>query len=282
VSRPHKKYHEYLEDDADSSVASLDEYAKSPATVFLKYVVDAKDAVTKCSIKFNGKQGGSYNKDSLNSLRLLTAATLPAVMGHFETYQKLLFAGTFEATRFTKDFDMDRFHNELKKMGEIEIKVNRIGAYRGQPAPMGQIIADSLGGWHNPEKVNSHMKLLVKNVNFFSGKEMEELRVLWQLRHSIVHTGGWLTLPDAQKVGDLKSYGNKPVIFDSNVIVVAVHKKMHSLVKDATHRLENGFKSLLQGNLSPEAEEEIRLLFQVDSPNPKLLQRKPSAKTVKK
>ncbi len=282
MSRPHKKYHEYLE-NTDDSISSLEDYAKSPATVFLRYVVDAKDAITKCSNNFTEKQkGDGYNKDSLNSLRLLTAATLPAIMGHFETYQKLLFSGVFESTRFIKVFDMEGFHKELEKKGEIEIKVSRIGAYRGQPAQIGQIIADSLGGWHDPEKVNSHMKLLVKNVDFFSNKEKEELRVLWQLRHSIVHTGGWLTLPDAQKVSDLKSYGNKPVIFDPNIIIVAVHKKMHSLVRDATHRLETEFKKLLQENLSLEAENEIKLLFQVDSPNQNLLIKKPSKKSTVK
>lgn len=180
-------------------------------------------------------------------------------MGHFETYQKLLFSGIFEATRFIKNFDMDEFRTALDK--KIEIKVSRIGAYRGQPAPMGQIIADSLDGWHNPEKVNNYMRLLVKNTDFFTNKEKEDLCVLWQLRHSIVHTGGWLTLPDAQKVSDLKSYGNKPVIFDHNIIIVAVHQKMHILVRDATRRLETGFRKLLQEELSSEAEDETKLLF---------------------
>jgi hypothetical protein len=89
--------------------------------------------------------------------------------------------------------------------------------------------------------------------------------VLWQIRHSIVHTGAWLTLPDAQKVKRLKPYGGKPLVFEDSFIN-AVSRRFHRIVRDANGRLLADCKTLLTTNAPGHAVKNIDTFLAVKSP----------------
>ena len=89
--------------------------------------------------------------------------------------------------------------------------------------------------------MNKYFRALL-DTDIFSDADCKNLLILWQLRHSIVHTGGSLTQPDAQKVPELMNLGGKPLAFDDRFIQ-EVSKKFHPLVKSATSKAEKSFKA---------------------------------------
>jgi hypothetical protein len=258
-----REFQDYLIKPTQRSI-SHKHYMRSPAIAFLKYAVDAKDAVNCCLNKFEKNANGSFNKNALISLQHITAAMVPALMGHFETYQRYLFAGMFEHSSLLKDFNVEAFFKELKKRSNIEIDPIRLAAYRGYRASAGIILADTLEGWHNPNNVNDYFNAYKLDQQLYSNQNRERLEILWQLRHSIVHTGGTITLPDAQKLKKLHKYGNKAVAFD-NQIILAIARKLHTLVRDATGRMKQGFENHLVSDFEPERRASLDKLFKVDS-----------------
>ncbi len=185
-------------------------------------------------------------------------------MGHFETYQRYLFAGIFERSSVLRDFQVDDFFRHLSKETSLKIDPVMMSAYRGFSASAGILLADSLSGWHNPEKVNRYFAAFGFNAQFFSTDDCKRLRTLWQLRHSIVHTGGTITIPDAQKVKDLSAFGDKPIVFD-NQFVFEVSRKMHPLVRDATNRIAQEFKKATLADAPQEEKDAVDDLFRVKS-----------------
>ena len=265
--RPKKEFHEYIIDGEGRHVLHQD-YVNSPATAFLKYTVEAKDAVNHCHQHFQKKKDGTFSKAALDSLQHILSAFLPAIMGHFETYQRYLFAGVFERSSLLQDFRVDDFFRQLKKeTSSLEIDPVMMSAYRGFSASAGILLADSLSGWHNPEKVNRYFDAFGFNVQFFSNDDCRRLRTLWQLRHSIVHTGGTITIPDAQKVKDLSAFGDNPIVFD-NQFVFEVSRKMHPLVGNATDRIAQGFKKNMLVDVPRDENNAVENLFEVKVPVP--------------
>jgi hypothetical protein len=245
--------------------SSLENYARRPATAFLTEAVHLSDAVRHCRRHFQTKSGDEYTKDSQDSLYRLSAAALAAVMGHLETYQRFLFAGLVEASRFDPSFDLEGFCKQLEKDSSLEIRLGALVAYRGQPAPIGLLIADNLGGWHDPARTSRHFAAIVPGTNMYSGTETEDLRLLWQLRHAVVHTGGWLTLPDSQRTKGLGSLGGKPILLNEAFIETVV-RRLHPIVKRATERLAGKVRSTLSASLSKEHRKEVDELLSISSP----------------
>jgi hypothetical protein len=208
--RPKKEFHEYITEPSSAHVGH-ENYLAAPATAFLTYAVEAKCAVDLCIKKFPKNNSRQYTKDSNDSLQHLVSAMLPSLMGHFETFQRYLFAGMFDRSVYLETFDAEDFLGRLSK--EVAIDPLRLAAHRSLGVPsVGLLLADGLSGWHNPHKVNTFFNAFSLNRTLFSNDACSNLLVLWQLRHSIVHTGGTLTLPDAQKIPALSKFGNKKVV----------------------------------------------------------------------
>jgi hypothetical protein len=131
-------------------------------------------------------------------------------------------------------------------------------------ASVGLLLADSLTGWHNPSRVNSLFDAFNLKRQLFSADDCAKLRVLWQLRHSIVHTGGTLTLADAQKIDDLSGLGDSKVIFENNFIF-EVARKLHPLVKNATTGVGMAFRDKLITELDVSKVKDISDFFEVKS-----------------
>lgn len=261
--RPVKEFNQYLVASPGVTHVSHEEYLKEPATAFLRYVVEAKSAVDLCLRKF--KTNGIYGTDAVDSIRHISVAMLPAIMGHFETFQRYLFAGAFEKSVYLDTFDVDKFFKSIEKHASLSVDLVRLSAYRGGGGfSAGIIIADSLPGWHSPERVNSYFAAFNLNRQLFGNVECKRLKVLWQLRHSVVHTGGTITIPDAQKVPELANCGGKTVAFENNFIY-EVARKLHPLVKSATEGFGGVFKQALKPGLPVAVTTPINELFSVRS-----------------
>jgi len=254
---PEKKLEKYLV-NAPAHKTSLDAYLRCPAEAFLLYVCDAYDAFHNCENKFTKVASGGYNKDSEDSLRHISCAILGSLMGHFETYQKSLLAGLIDLSAVFPDFDAENFMKHFSKYcgGDISIQVGRLLSLRGANAQVGFVIADSLSGWHNPTRVNSFFKSLSIKRDVFTPDQISDLEVLWQLRHSVVHTGAWLSLPDSQKVKRLRKFGNEPIVFE-HTFINAICRKFHAIVKQANGALQSDATPLLGAN--PKSQDSAKL-----------------------
>ncbi|BDS10830.1 hypothetical protein [Aureispira anguillae] len=259
-----KDFHEYLT-TATNKHTTLNDYLVSPATAFLKYAIEAKSAIDLCARKFPTNQDGNYSSDSLDSLQHLTVAILPSIMGHFETYQRILFGLMFDNSVHLNNFDVSKFLNKLSKETIVSVDIGRLAAYRNiGTASIGNVLSDSLSGWHNPERVNSYFAAFNLGYRLFSNDDCRRLKVLWQLRHSVVHTGGTITLPDAQKVDELKSYGRQTIAFEKNFIF-EVARKLHPVVKKATEGIGTKYKTRLISGTKQVDIDRINKLFEVKS-----------------
>jgi hypothetical protein len=232
-----KEFEEYLTKRTLSP--TLNDYAKSPATAFLKFAVDTKNALDRVRRHFPKKRGGYFREEAGLSYQIITMAMLASIMSHFETFEKFLFAGVTEYSQWIPNFQEKCFIKDLSKQSNINLDLDRLMAWRGAPVSVGAVLADSLYSWHNPEKVNAYFRALIERQPF-SNDNCEKLRTLWQIRHSIVHTAGVLTLPDAQKVSPLHSYGGKSLT-TTRYFILEVVRKLHPIVRDATAQVRDGF-----------------------------------------
>ncbi|MBK5943307.1 hypothetical protein [Halorhodospira halophila] len=265
AGRPQKEFHQYLTEPTNAHVGH-DVYIESPATAFLYYAVQAKKTVDLCARNLPTYSSGRYTKASLNAMQNLVASMLPALMGHFETFQRHLFAGLFDRSVHLRDFSSEQFFRKLNGNREVTVNVVRLAAHRNTGVgSVGMLVADSLGGWHDPRKVNDHFQAFFKRFNLFGNHDIERLRVLWQLRHSIVHTGGTLTLADAQKVTSLERFGETRIAFENNFIFETA-RKLHPIVKRSTERLHAKAKGQLLPNRTEQDLQDIEKFFEVRSP----------------
>lgn len=246
---------------------SLSAYEACPAETFLTYVCDAYDSYAHCLNKFTKKADGTYNKDSEDSLRHIACAILGTTMGHFETYQRFLFSGILERSTNFPEFDVEKFLKHFDKYcgGEVFVSPGRLLAFRELDAPVGFVFADSLSGWHNPRRVNAFFKALGITQDVFSAAEISDLEVLWQLRHTVVHTGAWLTVPDAKKVKRLSSWQNRPIVFEST-FVNAMSRRLHKLVKAANARVLADCVKLLGSTPTADVMQSLNEFLAVKSP----------------
>ena len=273
---PAKNFEAYII-ETEHKIITLDDYAKSPATAFLKFVVSAKDAANQCLLKFKTtSRSRTYTHDALDSIYLINAGLLASIMGNFETFQKYLFANMFEYSVYLSKFDVKDFLKDLKKAvkadnsTKFEVDFVRVAGYRDSSVPVGLILADQLSNWQSPSIVNAFFRSFRledaahHKVDIYSNDSKEKLSVLWQMRHSIVHTASTITLPDAQKVPSLNGLGGKVISLD-RLFINEVARKLHPIIKSATDQM----KSVYIHNLKPTTPAEIRLkieeLFKVSS-----------------
>lgn len=262
--RKYQEFQEYLTDGGGSHV-DHDAYASSPASAFLKYTIEAKTAVDLCMRHLPKNKQKSLTAASQDTLEHLVAAFLPAIMGHFETYQRYLFAGVFDYSVYLEKFDVSDFLKRLKKECDFNIDPNRVSAYRNIGASsVGLILSDSLNGWHSPEKVNKYFQCFGVKKQLFGNTEINRIKVLWQLRHSLVHTGGTLSIADSQKIEGLKKFGGKNIVFSNNFIF-EVSRKMHPIILQATNNVKERFSGQLIKSVTKADNAKLDQFFEVKS-----------------
>lgn len=177
------------------------------------------------------------------------------------------------STRYiSKKFDLKFFIRNLTNVckHDISIDIERFSAFRSNPAAVGLIIADSLKNWQSPSIVNKYFKAfgLKKSaghpLDFYSNDTKETLSILWQMRHSIVHTASTITIPDSQKIEKLKGFAGKEIVLDLPFIM-EVARKFHPIIKESTGHLKECFIPNLKDNLTPAIQTMINKLFEVKS-----------------
>lgn len=273
---PTRNFEDYII-EAEHKPITLEDYVKSPATAFLRYVVGAKDAARQCLQKFKTTaRARTYTRDALDSINLINAGLLAAIMGNFETYQKYLFANMFEYSIYLNRFDTTRFLKTLKdtvkaeKSTKFEVDFSRIAGYRDSKVSVGLVLAEQLSNWQSPTIVNKFFKsfgLADENghkLEFYSKGDKEKLSVLWQMRHSIVHTASTITLPDSQKVPLLNRFGGKVISLDTQFIY-EVARKMHPIIKSATENMSKVYANNLSTGIPAEVLAKINDVFKVSS-----------------
>lgn len=267
-----KQFYEYIS-AAGLSTVTLSNYKESPASAFLKYVISAKNASNQCLRTFKTKKRKKpYSNQALASIQTINAGLLASIMGNFETYQKYLFAQMFENTIYLKKFDVHSFIKSIEKAykHEINIDIERFSAFRNNPTAVGLILADSLKNWQSPSVVNDYFNAFgLKKadghpVAFYSNDTKETLSILWQMRHSIVHTASTITIPDAQKIVKLKEFAGKEIVLDLPFIM-EVARKMHPIIKESTQHMEASFIPNLKDDLPTSIKATINKLFKVKS-----------------
>lgn len=261
---PAKALAEYLDSEPTWWASKLEDYSEEPASAFLREAVHLCDAVNQCRRLFKRKKDKTLNKDSQDSIFRLGAAALSALMGHFETFQRSLFAGSMELSTLLAGLDIEKVCRKLVQDSNLAIDLDKLVTYRGRPAQVGQLVADSLGGWHNPDQVNKHFLALAK-YQFFSQAHSEQVKQLWQLRHSVVHTGGWLTHSDAQKLPALLALAGRPILLNEKFTDVVV-RRLHKIVKTSTEGFGTAFQSGLRSSISAKERKRVSALFNVSSP----------------
>ncbi len=267
-----KEFYNYISSSSTPSV-SLGDYVTSPATAFLKFANDAKDAAYMCNNKFKKNQNGQYRKDSLDSIHIINAGLLSSIMGNYETFQKYLFAQMFEYSIYLNKFKVQPFLKMLEHAGTgIDIELAKMAAYRDNPVGIGVMLAYNLKGWQTPSTVVKYFEAFClkdatgKRPAIYSDENKKDLAILWQMRHSIVHTAGTITIPDSQKINDLNKFGEQEILLAPEFIP-AVSRKLHKLVNRATTTMGNAFQLNLRTDLSIEVRNKIQKLFKVESSN---------------
>lgn len=209
---------------------------EAPATVFLDEIVDVCDSINHCARSFSRKKNGELTKGSNSAIQRLTTSAFALMMSHFETYQKAQFAELINTLDFMNAIEDAELAKRLDKCG-CQLSLARILTGRGNPREPGEIVADALPGWHHPERVNTYFKVVFPQHNFYSNEEIAELELMWQLRHSIVHTGGVITREDARKVASLSTYSDRGIVF-SESFMPAVGRRFHIILQRVLDRLK--------------------------------------------
>lgn len=266
-----KEFQEYIK-VADKPVVTLDLYRESPATAFLHAAVEAKCAAVLCLNHFKINSRGGYNQSATNAIQIINASLLAYVMSNFETYQKFFFAQLFEYSIYLKKFDVDKFIGNINNVIGRDISISLVGfsAYRENPHSVGLVLAENLKNWHNPEMVKKYFGAFNledehgHKTSFYSNDDINDLIVLWQMRHSIVHNAGTITLPDSQKMISLNQYGGKSIILEEKFITEVV-RKMHPLIKHSTERMKKVYMHNLLDTIPETTKQKIEKTFKVSS-----------------
>jgi hypothetical protein len=239
---------------------------EAPATTFLHSVVDICESVSYCEDAFAKINGAEAQSRSDESLRAFAMSAFAMLMSHFEMFQKLQFAELVDTQDFMDGFDDTELAKRLEKEG-CTITLQRILAGRGDPREPGQIVADSLSAWHNPSRVNQYFQAIFPKIAIYSNSAVAELELMWQLRHSIVHTGGVVTREDAAKVVSLRRFRDRKLILEGEFIT-QVGKRLHMIVKQATGLLEAEVRSrFIHSEFIDDPEGIIESVVGCESPN---------------
>jgi hypothetical protein len=235
-----------------------------PPINFLAESVHVMETVQFCEYQFSHEGDLSANVEQM--LWDIAASSFVLLMSHFEIFQRELFADIVRIISYDNPSNDDAaLAKRLEKVG-CKLDIERVLAQRYEPKNGGQLIADSMPGWHSPERVNGYFGVLLSQSQFFSRTRCADLTLLWQLRHSIVHTGGWLSREDAAKVRALEFWGDKPILFKSSFIEEVV-RQFHEIVEDGLKQLARGYKQIfLSKDYTAEHEDIACDIFRVDSP----------------
>ncbi len=256
---------DYLTDPVTDRV-SYDDFLTRPFHAFLRQSVHLADAFNSCLRHFPKKpvRKDEYTKDSIHSMQEIATPLLASLMSNLELLQRSVYAKLFDLSSHIPDFDTTKLLKNLRS-ADVDVGIHHVVGYRGAPAAAGNIVANALSGWHDPRKVNQYFKALLNIGPFYPDEVHDELGVLWQMRHSIVHTGGTLTAPDSQKLLPLVQYGERAVVF-RHQFILAVVVRFHKILKGVRDNFYPKVTARFKTRYRDSVKRQIDELFFLDSP----------------
>ena len=94
----------------------------------------------------------------------------------------------------------DIFDSQLKSQKWIWLDIERVLSQRVARTTAGALLIHPSLGWHDPEQVNQRFNQVLGN-EVIERDEMPTLSRLWIVRHSVAHNAGFVTAPDAARLG---------------------------------------------------------------------------------
>lgn len=140
------------------------------------------------------------------------SALFVQLMASFEFAMKDFIAQTLDATHIYDD--------EVKNWRWVEIDVPTVMSTREGFTRLGAVLIHPLLGWQVPETMNSRFKD-VYTCEPIASDEIQKLRDLWIVRHSIAHNGGFVTQADARRLRS-QALSDRQVLVDLAYIESAV------------------------------------------------------------
>jgi hypothetical protein len=131
------------------------------------------------------------------------------LMASFEYMLKDFLAKVLDAT--------DIFDSRLNGQKWIDVDVNRVLSQRVAQTTVGALLIHPSVGWHDPEEVNRRFDQILRN-RVIGRDEVPTLSRLWIIRHSVAHNAGFVTAPDAGRLGS-GEIAERVVLIDEEYIL---------------------------------------------------------------
>lgn len=209
--------------DIDASVWEVVDRDKSHATVFLEELYRIQLSAEQISNE-------DYYKE------VFAHALYSYIMGKFELYIRRQFTEILNTAQFLTFYDSDEVAKNLRKVG-CNPTIESILVDAATEWEPGWLISESMPGWHDPEKINQYFRVVFPELNLYSSFQADRIKFLWQIRHSIVHTGGLVTRFDARKHRLLMGLGDKKILM-SKKSIRSLSGWLNDIVVDSTWRLK--------------------------------------------
>lgn len=228
--------------DVQNSTWESRSFGKSHATVFLEKLFKIKEAASKAS------------RDA-ESMQIWLCSLYSYTMGQFELYVRRQFIEVLNVSVFFKSYDSTSIAEKLRKVGCMPTIESILVDSANEWEP-GWLISEAMPGWHDPEKVNQYFRVLFPDFCLYSNEQAERIRLTWQIRHSIIHTGGLITRFDARKHRLLHRFGDKKLHLSEKSIDNLVYW-LDGIVVDSTERLKSKITDHFETSDDEQADDEI-------------------------
>lgn len=196
---------------------------KSHATAFLENLLQIRDAASKAT-------------QNTESMQIWLCSLYSYAMGQFELYIRRQFTEVLNTSTFFNSYDSTGIAERLRKAGCVPTIESILVDSANEWEP-GWLISEAMPGWHDPEKVNQYFRVLFPDFCLYSIEQSERIRLMWQIRHLIVHTGGTITRYDARKNRLLHRLGDKKLHLSETSIDSLAHW-LNAIVIDSTESLK--------------------------------------------
>lgn len=149
-------------------------------------------------------RGGVARKHRLR----IDLALFGQLMASFEYMLKDFIARVLDLT--------DIYDEKVKGAAWVEINVERVLAIRTANMSAGAMLIHPTMRWHDPDATNNRYGYFFGDSLLKPG-EIEQLNLLWILRHSVAHNAGYVTAPDAARLG-AAGLANKVAAIDDEFV----------------------------------------------------------------
>ncbi len=173
---------------------------------------EVKRLYSPCSFFYSQGQALITAARYFSDERLADNASSEVAKKHRHRIQLALFGQMMASYEYMlKDFlariidIVDVFDQKLVKQKWISVDTERILSQRVAQTTVGSLLIHPTLGWHDPDQVNERCQSVLGN-KVILPSEIPTLNRLWILRHSVAHNAGFVTGPDAGRIGSAEVF----------------------------------------------------------------------------